>query len=86
MRKIATRLPRRLAFGLVALALIASAIAGGFVGTADAALEHREITYYSSPAKTEVIGLRMYTCSGHLYRYGSVSPYNDEWSIPCVEF
>ena len=85
LEKIAARVSRRIAIGLVTLTLVAL-VAVVFVTTrATAVGEHVEITYYSDASLTDAIGMGIKTCTGKLHRYGSVSVYSTAWSVPCSD-
>lgn len=83
-RALASRLPRRTVFGLLALALVASAIVGGFAGQADAAPSELRIwTYYSDATMTVPVGGKAISCSGSTSKWGRTSLYVELDTEPC---
>ena len=75
---------KRLAFGVAALALVAVAGFGLLTEKVDAVPANEiHITYYSSPAKTTIVGIYERYCTGTVLQYGSKTRYHDEFQIPC---
>lgn len=82
LRSFTTR-SRRLVGALALLTLVGTG--GAFLAhdTEAGPANHVEYTYYSSAAKTSIVGIRMLTCSGYTFRSGSVTPYFDVFEEPC---
>ena len=79
-----TALIKRLAFSVAAFALVAGAGFGLLTESTDAGPAYAKyITYYSSPAKTTIVGSYEIDCWGNVLSFGSKTRYNDEYLIPC---